>query len=595
LIFPLFLRGFNAQHQPTFHVEVKCSCPLGRFPQQCHDRQGILQVCTGLRVKGELHFAEEQRLAALRDYDILDTPREAEFDAVVKVVSAICETPISVINLIDAGRQWFKAEVGLGVREMPIDSSICAHAILQPGLFVVPDTTKDERFLDNPLVAGDPRLRFYAGALLETPDGLPLGTICALDYVPRELNEKQQAFLRLMAGQIMKLLELRRLTAREHEQRLRAEALAREAMEAKGGLQRLNDELERRIIERSQVRGRTWQVTPDLLGALNSKGYFETSNPAWKTMLGWTEEEVASMSIFDLLHPDDVERTREGFNLTQEGQPAIQFPNRYRCKDGSYRWISWVGVPEDGMVYCSGRDITEETEAQASLLNERETAALRDQFIAILGHDLRNPIGSIDAGLRLLLRTSLEDKGKELVRLMQNSVGRMSALTSNVLDFARGKLGGGFPIVRTRDRPLKPVLEVVSDELANSYPERRIDLNFAFVDPIDCDRERIGQMFSNLLANALTHGDSSTPICVEATTCDGTFSLSVANSGQPIAPAIMNELFLPFRRGDGHASKQGLGLGLFIASEIARAHCGALTVSSTEQETKFTFQMPLIS
>ena len=546
-------------------------------------------------MKAELHFAETQRLAALQSYDILDTPREAEFDAVVKVVSAICETPISVINLIDAGRQWFKAEVGLGVREMPIHSSICAHAILQPGLFVVPDTTKDERFIDNPLVAGDPRLRFYAGALLETPEGLPLGTICVLDYVPRELNEKQQAFLRLMAGQIMKLLELRRLSAREHEQRLRAEALAREAMEAKGGLQRLNDELERRIIERSQVRGRTWQVTPDLLGALNSKGYFETSNPAWKTMLGWTEEEVASMSIFDLLHPDDVERTREGFNLTQQGQPAIRFPNRYRCKDGSYRWISWVGVPEEGMVYCSGRDITEETEAQASLLNERETAALRDQFIAILGHDLRNPISSIDAGLRLLLRTSLEDKGKELVRLMQNSVGRMSSLTSNVLDFARGKLGGGFPIERSKERPLKPVLELVSDELANSYPERRIDLKFEFADPIVCDCERIGQMFSNLLANALTHGDLDTPIRVEATAGDGTFTLSVANSGEAIAPAIMNDLFLPFRRGDGHTSKQGLGLGLFIASEIARAHGGALTVSSSEQETKFTFQMPLNS
>jgi signal transduction histidine kinase len=252
------------------------------------------------------------------------------------------------------------------------------------------------------------------------------------------------------------------------------------------------------------------------------------------------------------------------------------------------------GVPEEGMVYCSGRDITEETEAQASLLNERETGALRDQFIAILGHDLRNPISSIDAGLRLLLKTPLEDKGKELVRLMQNSVGRMSSLTSNVLDFARGKLGGGFPIERTRDRPLRPILEVVSAELANSYPERRIDMNLAFADPIDCDRERIGQMFSNLLANALTHGDSNTPIRVEATTGDETFSLSVANSGQPIPPAIVNELFLPFRRGDGHASKQGLGLGLFIASEIARAHGGALTLSSSEQETKFTFQMPLI-
>ena len=107
-------------------------------------------------------------------------------------------------------------------------------------------------------------------------------------------------------------------------------------------------------------------------------------------MLGWTEEEVASMSIFELLHPDDVERTREGFNLTQQGHPAIQFPNRYRCKDGGYRWISWVGVPEDGLVYCSGRDITEEKAAQATLLNERETATLRDQFIAVLGHDLRN-------------------------------------------------------------------------------------------------------------------------------------------------------------------------------------------------------------
>ena len=180
------------------------------------------------RLKAELHAAETQRLAALRGYGILDTPREAEFDEIVEVVSAICEAPISVINLIDAGRQWFKAEVGLGVRETPIDSSICAHAILQPDLLVVPDTTEDARFCDNPLVTGEPRLRFYAGALLETPEGLPLGTICVLDYVPRDLNEKQRALLRLMAGQIMKLLELRRLNARERELRLQAETLVGE-------------------------------------------------------------------------------------------------------------------------------------------------------------------------------------------------------------------------------------------------------------------------------------------------------------------------------------------------------------------------------
>jgi len=130
-------------------------------------------------------------------------------------------------------------------------------------------------------------------------------------------------------------------------------------------LRALNADLERQVIERTQARGMTWHLSPDLLGALNPEGYFETSNPAWKTLLGWTEEEVASMSIFELLHPDDVERTRGGFQLTQQGQPAIRFPNRYRCKDGSYRWISWVGIPEDGMVYCSGRDITVEKAAEA--------------------------------------------------------------------------------------------------------------------------------------------------------------------------------------------------------------------------------------
>lgn len=176
-------------------------------------------------MKADLHSAEGYRLAALRSYGILDTPRESDFDEVVKVASAICETPISVVNLIDQGRQWFKAEVGLGVRETPLDSSICAHAILQPGLFEVPDTTLDDRFCDNALVLGDPHLRFYAGALLTTPEGFPLGTVCVLDYKPRKLDEKQRAFLKLMANQVMQMIELRRTNAAEHAARLEAERL----------------------------------------------------------------------------------------------------------------------------------------------------------------------------------------------------------------------------------------------------------------------------------------------------------------------------------------------------------------------------------
>lgn len=153
---------------------------------------------------------ESERLNALQRYDILDTPREGEFDEIVELSAHICRAPISVINLIDEGRQWFKAEVGLGVRQTPLETSFCAHALLQPGLFVVPDMTEDQRFACNPLVTDEPFLRFYAGALLETPDGYPIGTLCVLDSEPRRLDDHQRAALKTLASHVMNLFELRR-------------------------------------------------------------------------------------------------------------------------------------------------------------------------------------------------------------------------------------------------------------------------------------------------------------------------------------------------------------------------------------------------
>lgn len=152
---------------------------------------------------------EQARLTALRRYEILDTPVEEEFDDFTQLAAHICQAPIAVINLIDANRQWFKSEVGLGVRETPLDASICRHAILQPGLFVVPDTTQDPRFQNNPLVTGEPHLRFYAGALLESSEGLPLGTLCVLDHQTRQLTSEQCRALKLLARQVMTTLELR--------------------------------------------------------------------------------------------------------------------------------------------------------------------------------------------------------------------------------------------------------------------------------------------------------------------------------------------------------------------------------------------------
>lgn len=175
-----------------------------------------------------LPWDESKRLAALRSYGVLDTPRERDFDDVVRIAAHVCQAPIAVINLIEDTRQWFKAEVGLGVRETPLDISICAHAILQPGLFVVPDTTKDPRFACNPLVTGEPNLRFYAGALLETPEGLPLGTLCVLDDKPRDLTEEQGFTLRALARQVMAQMELRRALAEQKRAQEQQQLLIRE-------------------------------------------------------------------------------------------------------------------------------------------------------------------------------------------------------------------------------------------------------------------------------------------------------------------------------------------------------------------------------
>lgn len=164
-------------------------------------------------MKAATHPLEARRLEALRSYSILDTPREGDYDDIVALAAQICETPIAVINLIDAERQWFKAEVGLGVRETPLETSLCAHAILQPGVFEVPDTLEDNRFADNPLCTGEPHLRFYTGALLESPDGQPLGTLCVLDHVPRKLSDSQIFALRVLARQVMVQMNLRQSLA----------------------------------------------------------------------------------------------------------------------------------------------------------------------------------------------------------------------------------------------------------------------------------------------------------------------------------------------------------------------------------------------
>lgn len=239
------------------------------------------------------------------------------------------------------------------------------------------------------------------------------------------------------------------------------------------------------------------------------------------------------------------------------------------------------------------RAVGEKRRAQRGLLAEQETGELREQFVAVLGHDLRNPLASISSAARILAREQKSERATQVLQLMEGSVRRMSGLIDNVLDFARGRLGGGIGLNRTTTEPLEPTLRQVVEELKAGAIDRQIDVQFDLEAPVFCDPGRMGQLLSNLLGNALSHGAPDRAIQVEArATVEGDLTISVVNAGEAITPEAMERLFEPFVRGQGRGYQQGLGLGLHIASEIAKAHGATLTVTSSDVETMFTFFLP---
>ena len=286
---------------------------------------------------------ETARLQALDSYRLLDTPRESDFDEIAEAAAELCDAPIGVVNLIGDGRQFFKAEVGLGVRETPLENSFCRHALLQEDFLYVRDATQDPRFAGNPLITGDPGLRFYAGALLKTAEGHPIGTVCVLDTKPHELSDRQRKGLLRLARQTMAQMELRRSLREQAEQRL----------------------LHERILD---------SATDYAIVATDAEGNVTRWNAGAENVLGWSEAEMLGRPVAVFFTPEDRTglrpETERALALADGSAPDERWHMR---KDGSRFWASGELTPlrsDEGQVIGFLkilRDRTDQREASASL------------------------------------------------------------------------------------------------------------------------------------------------------------------------------------------------------------------------------------
>ena len=230
--------------------------------------------------------------------------------------------------------------------------------------------------------------------------------------------------------------------------------------------------------------------------------------------------------------------------------------------------------------------------SQSKIEEENKNKEIREQFIAILAHDLSNPVGAIANGAELLTMMTDQEDILRIVSIIKNSAIRTNILIKNMLDFASGRMGGGIQTNIEKNIPIEKILKQVITETNTIWPDKVIHFESMITKPVNADGNRLAQLFANLLRNAVTYSKPCTPVLIKAITEQNNLKISLSNAGEPITPEKMERLFQPFYRGTSNKGQQGLGLGLYIASEIAKAHKGKLEVTSDENVTCFTLTLP---
>ncbi len=498
----------------------------------------------------EIPANEALRLASLRDMAILDTEPEGEFDQITKLAAQMFEVPIALISLVDEDRQWFKSCIGLSANETGRDVSFCGHAINVATPTMVPDATKDERFVDNPLVTGEPYIRSYAGVPIYNPAGFPIGTLCLIDTKTRSYTARDQERLTALGQWVELQLQKRDIDSAESQ-------------------------------VHAAMRHRFWTLSQDLLCVAGVDGFLQDVSPSFTITLGYTSEELTSKPFLDFVHPEDVASTMAEFEMIRDGRASIQFRNRYIHKDGHAIWLEWLAVPHQESLFAVARDVTDVVAMEDRLERvmqrlQQRSAELRD-FTRIVAHDLRAPIRRIRQSGEAMPPAS-DVELASLDKMIQDLVSYEHILLAETPE---------------RDVNLKEIWEEAIDAVARELPPESVTFE-GRPGPLKGDADQWSIVFRNLLDNSIKYQDPARPLQIRLQALPGIdeVHLHYTDNGQGIAPALAKSIWNPFHKSRSDAESTPHGLGLAMVRRIVERHGGTIAVAPAAEGAHFVIRLP---
>lgn len=513
---------------------------------------------------------EPTRLAALRELDVLDTAAEQIFDDIAKMASLVCGTPIALISLVDADRQWFKARIGLEVSETSRDLAFCAHAILAPAsVMAVEDATLDPRFATNPLVTGDPGIRFYAGAPIVVGNGQSVGTVCAIDRQAKRLTADQTQMLQLLARQAGRLLDLRK--GQLDSQRA------------------LQDEVDRGRARLAQTVALSAQAL-DLQAYIDCNYVYRFVNDRHLTYWKARREDVEGKSVADLIGADLFER-RVKSNMDQalaghsvELEVKIDYPGA----GTRHMQVTYLPLREQGRVVglvMRSHDVNDLRQAQERLAHAHESLvarnAVQQQFIHMVSHDLREPVNSICNFSDELISNHVQElspAARRYLGFVHSGGIRMKSLLDDLIQYVRLD---GKPI-RHEPVDLDSVFADVRSDLANAVSASGATVECEPLGWVLGDATMLRVLFQNLVDNGIKFcAEGRAPhVRVRAVDEGAVRTVSVADEGIGIRADQIDRLFGVFQRLESRRRFDGTGLGLATCKRIADMHGGRIDVRS---------------